>query len=36
MIPVAEGGQNDIENLVHLHQACHKQVHSKSKSNRLK
>ncbi|WP_354635912.1 group II intron reverse transcriptase/maturase [Planktothricoides raciborskii] len=36
IVPVAEGGQNDIENLVHLHQACHKQVHSKSKSNRLK
>lgn len=36
IVPVAEGGQNDIENLVHLHKACHKQVHSKSKSNRLK
>jgi RNA-directed DNA polymerase len=36
IVPVAEGGQNDTENLVHLHQACHKQVHSKPKSNRLK
>lgn len=36
IVPVAEGGQNDIENLVHLHKAYHKQVHSKSKSNRLK
>jgi RNA-directed DNA polymerase len=29
--PVAEGGLNDIENLMHLHKACHKQVHSKTK-----
>ncbi|NJM72327.1 MAG: hypothetical protein HC862_20345 [Scytonema sp. RU_4_4] len=30
--PVADGGLNDIENLMHLHKACHKQVHSKPKS----
>lgn len=36
IVPVAKGGQNDIENLVHLHTACHKQVHSKTKLNRLK
>jgi ubiquinone/menaquinone biosynthesis C-methylase UbiE len=28
---VNKGGSNDIENLVHLHEACHKQEHSKSK-----
>ena len=31
IIPVAEGGMDDPENLMHLHKACHKQVHSKSK-----
>jgi RNA-directed DNA polymerase len=31
-VPVAKGGLDDIENLMHLHKACHKQVHSKSKS----
>ena len=30
--PVNKGGSNDKENLIHLHSACHKQVHSKSKS----
>jgi RNA-directed DNA polymerase len=30
--PVAEGGLDDSENLKHLHRACHKQVHSKTKS----
>jgi len=29
--PVKEGGSDDTENLIHLHKACHKQVHSKSK-----
>ena len=29
--PVKSGGSNDRENLIHLHKACHKQVHSKSK-----
>ena len=32
IVPVAEGGLDDLENLMHLHKACHKQVHSKSKS----
>ncbi|WP_019505909.1 group II intron reverse transcriptase/maturase [Pleurocapsa sp. PCC 7319] len=36
IIPVAQGGQDDIENLQHLHKPCHKQEHSKSKTNRLK
>jgi RNA-directed DNA polymerase len=30
IVPVAEGGLDDIENLMHLHKACHKQVHSKN------
>jgi RNA-directed DNA polymerase len=36
IILVVEGGRDDISNLQHLHKACHKQVHSKSQSNRLK
>jgi RNA-directed DNA polymerase len=36
IVPVKDGGSDDIENLIHLHKACHKQEHSKSKSNRLK
>ena len=36
IVPVAEGGRNDTDNLQHLHKACHKQVHSKSKRNRSK
>lgn len=35
-VPVAQGGLDDIENLQHLHSSCHKQVHSKTKSTRLK
>lgn len=31
IVPVAEGGLNDIENLMHLHTPCHKQVHTKTK-----
>jgi len=31
IVPVKEGGTNDIHNLIHLHLACHKQEHSKSK-----
>ena len=31
IVPVKEGGSDDAENLIHLHAACHKQVHSKSK-----
>ncbi|TVQ43719.1 MAG: group II intron reverse transcriptase/maturase [Gloeocapsa sp. DLM2.Bin57] len=32
IVPVKDGGTDDAVNLVHLHKACHKQVHSKSKS----
>ncbi len=28
IIPVAKGGRNDEENLMHLHALCHKQVHN--------
>ncbi len=31
IVPVAEGATDDTENLMHLHRACHKQVHSKTK-----
>ncbi|MTF40235.1 group II intron reverse transcriptase/maturase [Cyanobacterium aponinum] len=31
IVPVKDGGEDSIDNLVHLHKACHKQVHSKSK-----
>lgn len=31
IIPVAKGGLNDQENLMHLHEMCHKQVHNKTK-----
>ena len=31
IIPVKEGGSDDIMNLIHLHAACHKQEHSKTK-----
>ena len=34
--PVAQGGLDNMENLQHIHLACHKQVHSKSKLSRLK
>ena len=36
IVPVAQGGLDDLENLQHLHKACHKQEHSKSKFSRLK
>jgi RNA-directed DNA polymerase len=36
IVPVAQGGLDDLENLQHLHKACHKQEHSKTKFNRLK
>ncbi|WP_083874355.1 group II intron reverse transcriptase/maturase [Dactylococcopsis salina] len=33
IVPVKDGGSDDAENLIHLHKACHKQVHSpKSKT----
>ena len=28
IVPVAEGGLDDADNLQHLHTACHQQVHS--------
>lgn len=36
IVPVAQGGLDDLENLQHPHKACHKQEHSKSKLSRLK
>jgi RNA-directed DNA polymerase len=36
IISVAVGGLDEIENLQHLHKACHKQINSKSKFSRLK
>jgi RNA-directed DNA polymerase len=36
IVPVTQGGDNSVENLQHLHRACHKQKHSKSKSTSLK
>lgn len=32
IVPVKEGGTDDINNLIHLHIACHKQVHSNPSS----
>ena len=31
IVSVKDGGSDDTENLIHLHSACHKQEHSKSK-----
>ena len=31
IVSVKNGGSDDTENLIHLHAACHKQVHSKTK-----
>ena len=36
IVPVAQGGLNDISNLQHLHTPCHKQVHTKTKTTSLK
>ena len=36
IVPVAEGGTDDMENLQHLHKACHKQVHKTQVKSRLK
>ncbi|WP_193200968.1 group II intron reverse transcriptase/maturase [Nostoc sp. MG11] len=36
IVPVAQGGLDNVKNLQHLHKACHKQVHTKSKLTRLK
>ena len=34
IVPVAQNGLCDVDNLQHIHVACHKQVHSKSKLKR--
>jgi RNA-directed DNA polymerase len=36
IVPVAEGGTDDVENLQHLHKPCHKQVHKNQDTSRLK
>ncbi len=36
IVPVAEGGTEDVENLQHLHVPCHKQVHKTQVKSRLK
>ncbi|WP_413275716.1 group II intron reverse transcriptase [Floridanema evergladense] len=36
IVPVRNGGTDDPDNLIHLHKACHKQEHSKSKFTGLK
>ena len=36
IVPVAEGGTDDMENLKHLHSSCHKQVHKTQVKSRLK
>ena len=36
IIPVVEGGTDDMENLQHLHKPCHKQVHKTQVKSRLK
>ncbi len=36
IVPVAEGGTDDMENLRHLHGTCHKQVHKTQVKSRLK
>ena len=36
IVPIKHGGNDSTDNLVHLHKACHKQVHSKSKLSSLK
>jgi len=36
IVPVKNGGSDNIDNLQHLHKACHKQVHSKKTKQGLK
>ncbi len=36
IVPVRNGGSDDIDNLQHLHKTCHKQVHSKKSKQGLK
>ncbi len=35
IVPLKDGGTDDTKNLVHLHKACHKQVHSRIQVQRL-
>ena len=36
IVPVDQGGLDDVSNLQHLHTPCHRQVHTKPKSTSLK
>lgn len=36
IVPVVEGGTDDVENLQHIHKPCHKQVHKIPVKSRLK
>ncbi|MGH8001580.1 MAG: HNH endonuclease, partial [Brasilonema sp.] len=36
IVSVAVGGTDDIENLQHLHKACHQQIHKTQVKSRLK
>jgi RNA-directed DNA polymerase len=36
IVPVALGGLDDVDNLQHMHNACHKQVHKTQVKSRLK
>ncbi|MEG4073270.1 group II intron reverse transcriptase/maturase [Microcoleus sp. Pol14D5] len=36
IVSVAEGGTDDMENLLHLHSSCHKQIHKTQVKSRLK
>jgi RNA-directed DNA polymerase len=35
IVPVKKGGSDDTENLIHLHSACHKQVHRNTEFKKL-
>lgn len=34
IVPVKQGGSDDAENLIHLHKACHKQVHTGKRASK--
>ncbi len=36
IVPVAQGGLDDVENLQHLHKECPRQVHTRIQVHRLK
>jgi len=36
IVPLEAGGRDDEDNLVHLHQACHRQIHGRRDSQRLR